>query len=105
MKEGRYKVKGREENLRQYGITLSQYNRIFELQNGLCGICSRPQSDFKNKFAVDHNHKTGVIRGLLCVACNIKLELFENHKEEVERYLDNENIKIIRRMVKKTSLF
>lgn len=35
-----------------------------------CAICNRPRKDFKNKLSVDHSHKTGRIRGLLCFYCN-----------------------------------
>lgn len=39
-------------------------------QNGKCGICQKPESSFKMRLAVDHNHKTGQVRGLLCYRCN-----------------------------------
>jgi hypothetical protein len=35
-----------------------------------CGICGKPGKSFKKKLAVDHSHKTGRIRGLLCYKCN-----------------------------------
>lgn len=35
-----------------------------------CAICKRPRSDFKNKLSLDHNHRTSVIRGILCFYCN-----------------------------------
>ena len=35
-----------------------------------CAICKKPRSAFKNRLSVDHNHKTSVIRGLLCFFCN-----------------------------------
>ena len=39
-------------------------------QDGKCGICGKPESAFKCRLAVDHNHKTGLVRGLLCYRCN-----------------------------------
>ena len=42
-------------------------------QDGCCAICKKPQVEFKRAFAVDHDHKTGEIRGLLCSKCNITL--------------------------------
>jgi hypothetical protein len=58
-------------NLRSnYGMTVEQYNELFESQNGCCAICGRHQSIQKKALAVDHDHQTGKIRGLLCSACN-----------------------------------
>jgi hypothetical protein len=46
-----------------YGITGAQYDRLFVLQNGRCYICQRKS---KRRLAVDHDHATGAVRGLLC---------------------------------------
>ena len=35
-----------------------------------CAICKRPRTDFKNKLSLDHNHRSGQVRGLLCFYCN-----------------------------------
>ena len=40
------------------------------VKHGRCAICGRHQSELSRKFAVDHDHKTGKIRGLLCARCN-----------------------------------
>lgn len=58
---------------RKYGITLEQYDQLLEKQNHCCAICERHKSEFKTQLAVDHSHKTGLIRGLLCTACNYRL--------------------------------
>jgi len=53
---------------RKYGITSEDYERMLKEQKGGCAICgSTPK---KRRLAVDHNHKTGRIRGLLCFPCN-----------------------------------
>ena len=39
-------------------------------QNGKCAICGKPQTAFKKRLNLDHNHKTGQLRGLLCYFCN-----------------------------------
>lgn len=39
-------------------------------QNRQCAVCKKNESEFKNRLAVDHNHKTGQVRGLLCYRCN-----------------------------------
>jgi hypothetical protein len=52
----------------KFGITLADYDRMFEEQGGLCAICKNPPKI--KALNVDHNHETGVIRGLLCGGCN-----------------------------------
>jgi len=53
----------------RYGITPSQYKKMYEFQNGRCAICEIE----KSKLVVDHSHSTNKIRGLLCNGCNIIL--------------------------------
>lgn len=68
-----------ERNLiRRYGITLAQYNQMLLEQNHCCAICQRPQTDFTRWFAVDHDHETGAVRGLLCSNCNQGLGHFQD---------------------------
>jgi len=51
-----------------YGISPEDYLRIFAAQGGRCGICrNKPRTI---RFAVDHDHKTGEVRGILCKRCN-----------------------------------
>ena len=66
-------LKRREKNLKQrYGITLEQYEQLLVKQEGVCSICHRvPRT---KPLAVDHDHKTGTVRGLLCLWCNRALE-------------------------------
>lgn len=52
-----------------FDITPEEYDQILAAQNGGCGICGRPPRDGK-RHAVDHDHKTGFVRGLLCFMCN-----------------------------------
>ena len=65
------KERRRDQDLRRlYGISLATYRQMFALGKGLCWICDRPP---KRSLHVDHDHKTGVVRGLLCFLCNRKL--------------------------------
>ena len=54
---------------KRYGITLEQYDEMFENQNGVCMICGGTNADGCRLY-VDHDHKTNEIRGLLCFGCN-----------------------------------
>lgn len=74
---------------KNYGITLDQYNQMLDEQNGVCAICGEPEKAIHpnhntNKpqpLAVDHCHKTGRIRGLLCSFCNRAIGFF---KEDID---------------------
>jgi hypothetical protein len=61
-----------------YGITLEDYNALYYNQDGKCKICKKHQVEFKKRLAVDHNHKTGEVRGLLCQKCNQAIGLFND---------------------------
>ena len=52
-----------------YGLTVEDYGRMVVEQNGLCAICKQPERQ-RTRLSVDHDHKTGVVRGLLCHRCN-----------------------------------
>ena len=68
-----------------YGITEEDYDKMFQDQNGCCAMCGRHQSEFNKRLAVDHNHKTGHIRGLLCTFCNSRvLKHFGDRKHIAE---------------------
>lgn len=56
--------------MRHFGITLEQYNTMLEEQDHRCAVCQKPRSEMKINLAVDHDHKTGEIFGLLCSYCN-----------------------------------
>lgn len=56
--------------IKKYNITLQQYLDRFKQQNESCKLCGKHQSNFKRRFAVDHCHETGIVRGLLCFPCN-----------------------------------
>ncbi|SRR5258708_4454250 len=75
------------------GLGLQDYNRLFTEQNGLCRGCYRHQSQFKKAFAVDHDHKSGKVRGLLCDGCNLLLGIAKDNPQTLERlikYLNGE---------------
>lgn len=55
---------------RTYGISLEQYEQMLESQNHRCALCGRHESEFKNRLAVEHNHKTKKVRSLCCFSCN-----------------------------------
>lgn len=64
-------------------FTVSDYNRLFQIQGGRCAnkACNRHQSELKHALHADHNHETGTIRGLLCSNCNSGLGMFHESKK------------------------
>lgn len=73
-----------------FGITEVEYDALFEKQNGQCAICGTTRTKAaRNKFfAVDHDHDTGEVRGLLCFICNTRLGWYEQFAGAVARYLN-----------------
>lgn len=53
-----------------YNITIEDYKKLFDEQNGCCVGCGLKHSELKRGLVVDHDHKTGKVRGLLCDPCN-----------------------------------
>jgi hypothetical protein len=70
---------------RRFGITLDQFNKMYEQQNGKCLICEATESNLGHRLAVDHCHTTGKIRGLLCKSCNVSLGGFKDNVNSLYR--------------------
>ena len=60
-----------------YKTTLSEIHRMFKQQGNSCGICHRPLLLFDSLTAIDHCHKNGHVRGILCLVCNMTLGKYE----------------------------
>ena len=82
---------------RNFGLTTEQYDQRLADQGGKCAIClqePRAKAGRHNKtasLAIDHCHKTGKVRKLLCTTCNLRLGWFERYKDAVSSYLHEEN--------------
>lgn len=79
---------------RTHNISLKVYKKILDEQNNVCAICKLPESIIntvsgkKLDLAVDHNHKTGKIRGLLCGKCNKALGVFNDDASYLLKVID-----------------
>lgn len=71
---------------RKYGITLEQYNKLLDQQNGKCAICGGGNG--KHKLVIDHDHATGKIRGLLCKKCNTAIGMMNDNPDLLLRGSD-----------------
>ena len=77
---------------RNYGIGLDSYERLLKMQDGKCAICGDIEDG--RALAVDHDHVTGKVRGLLCANCNNGLGRFKDDAERLKaavRYLEGCN--------------
>lgn len=67
-----------------YGLTKEQYDALYAHHNGKCFICQRATGATK-RLAVDHDHGTGFVRGLLCGPCNKVIGHFRDDPEALQR--------------------
>ena len=72
--------KARRRNLlTYYGITVEQYDEMISAQNNCCAVCLKQTDDLH----VDHDHKTGKVRELLCINCNLALGHVQDNIERI----------------------
>jgi hypothetical protein len=85
------------ERWEDYKITRKEYEILRMNQDFCCAICGIDEDDLssvgRNKvLSIDHNHNTGVVRGLLCTRCNRCIGMFEDNVEYLRnaiKYLEN----------------
>lgn len=78
---------------RFYGLSLADYDKLFKAQDGRCKICSDHQDTLERRLDVDHNHRSGKVRGLLCIRCNRGIGLLKDDVKVLQaaiRYLQEE---------------
>lgn len=72
-----------------FRLTEEEYEKISQHQGGVCAGCKRPS--YGSRLAVDHDHKTGRIRGLLCWLCNRAIGILRDRAKTLSNlgaYLD-----------------
>lgn len=75
---------------RQFGITVEVYNDMLARQGHVCAICNQPCRSGR-RLAVDHSHRTGEVRGLLCLDCNTAIGKLQDSSViayQAARYLE-----------------
>ena len=90
-KKDYYAKRGRKYKLStQYGLSENDYQDILEKQGNQCAICGIDADEYKSKtgkyLAVDHNHVTGGIRGLLCMRDNTNMAFVDGYESRITRY-------------------
>ena len=84
-------MKKRQWQISKYGITVEEYEKLFKDQENKCKICGIHMNNAKGKgkcLTIDHDHKTGKVRGLLCGKCNSGLGLFNEDIEIIQNALN-----------------
>lgn len=89
-------AKTRAYNIKKnYGLTQAQIDEMFKSQGGLCKICKGlPDVGRWKKLHIDHDHRTGKVRGLICMKCNHGLGSFADSIESLKsaiKYLEESN--------------
>jgi hypothetical protein len=78
---------------RNYGITIEEYEKMLFSQDGKCSLCGEEPKTKDHRYgkarslAVDHCHKSGKVRRLLCTKCNLGLGWYETNKDRIDKYL------------------
>jgi hypothetical protein len=86
------KAQVRTMNLKRFGVTQEWYLEKLQAQEGGCAVCGQTNPGLNSRgqlqsFAVDHDHKTGKVRGLLCHNCNRAEGLLKGNAQALANYL------------------
>ncbi len=77
--------KNREWRLKhEYGLTLEDWEKLFQKQGRVCAICKRSTVDSSKGWHTDHDHTTKVVRGILCLKCNTTVGRLGDNKEKAQ---------------------
>ena len=80
------KIRNRRQQVALYGLTLEQYDALLTEQNGVCAICKKSETaSIKKNMCIDHDHKTGKVRQLLCDKCNRGIGYFNESIDVLEQ--------------------
>ena len=74
----RYRLKSR------YNLTEQEHQKMFADQGSACAICKSIEPAGTGNWATDHCHKSGLVRGILCNACNLALGLIKDNQETLQ---------------------
>lgn len=75
-----------------YGLTIEQYEEMNSKQGGKCALCDKKETALSRsgvrRLSVDHDHKTGQIRGLLCMSCNTSIGKLGDNIEGLKKAIE-----------------
>lgn len=73
-----YDLSRKRQQAARYGMTLEQWQELFDAQGRACAVCRSPEPGGKHDWHTDHDHDSGVVRGILCSQCNTGLGMFRD---------------------------
>lgn len=90
-KQAAYDAARKSRYRKKYGVEVGYYDELLAVQSGTCAICREAgNSDTcKELFDIDHNHRTGLARGLLCNRCNHLVAVYERGNMSTVPYWHN----------------
>lgn len=68
-----------------FNMSIEQYNELLTKQNNCCAICGKNSKEFNKLLAVDHDHETGEVRGLLCSNCNTGIGMLQDSTKLLDK--------------------
>jgi hypothetical protein len=74
--------------VKKYGLTIEEYVKLHDAQDGRCAICNTKEKDLNKRMHIDHNHMTGAVRGLLCHHCNTGIGLFKENIDVMKKAME-----------------
>lgn len=81
-------MKERAKKTKCHNLSLDQYNKMLLEQDGKCAACKQESTENDSSLAIDHDHMTGEIRGLLCRTCNLALGLLKDDPSRIAGLLE-----------------
>jgi hypothetical protein len=82
-----YKLKDKRRHHTKYGLNDAQYSSLKQHFGNRCGICGKTEKENKRKLAIDHEHDSGRVRGILCRNCNAGIGLLGDNLQGVTKAL------------------
>lgn len=82
------RISRRNDLKKKFGITIEQFDNMLVAQGGCCALCGTLEPGGNKSFRVDHDHDTGIIRGLLCHHCNVGLGHFKDNPSLLQQAIN-----------------
>ena len=100
----RYKIYNKNMKFKRYNLSEERYQKMREEQEQKCAMCFSPFKKNPRSIHIDHDHKTGIVRGILCDGCNLFLGRIESPKNAKRLEIAQAYLRKTERAMNKESL-